>query len=259
MGGFGINDKASEGRARKEAQKNAKKKEVEMKMREKEDEKWELGVKKKSNKKVQDEIKRAEKLHAKKEREKLEVAESIELSKYKKPSSDRCSIKITKDSNIADNLGIKYSGGSNIAHQSNSSDLEVLSRTSSIQNSFDINNWDSKEISEYSAENIDDAIMLLKNTSGDVRAGKLERHPERRVKASFAIFKEREMAILRSENPGLRISQLNEKLYKMWEKSPDNPFNQAFISHRATKKEELEFAEADVESRLDRLKIMSPR
>jgi hypothetical protein len=51
MGGFGINDKASEGRARKEAQKNAKKKEVEMKMREKEDEKWELGVKKKSNKK----------------------------------------------------------------------------------------------------------------------------------------------------------------------------------------------------------------
>ena len=39
-------------------------------------------------------------------------------------------------------------------------------------------------------------------------------------------FEERELARLKEENPGLKLSQLKERVSKAWEKSPDNPDNE---------------------------------
>ncbi|KAJ3369053.1 hypothetical protein HDU91_000092 [Kappamyces sp. JEL0680] len=58
------------------------------------------------------------------------------------------------------------------------------------------------------------------------------------MKAGWMRFQEEQLPILKAENPKLRLSQLNELLQKKWQKSPDNPMNQAHISHDATRDQE---------------------
>ncbi|KAG0632212.1 hypothetical protein M758_1G311900 [Ceratodon purpureus] len=53
-----------------------------------------------------------------------------------------------------------------------------------------------------------------------------DRHPERRLKASYKAFEETELPILKQEKPGLTHTQYKDMLWKAWKKSPDNPLNQ---------------------------------
>jgi hypothetical protein len=71
--------------------------------------------------------------------------------------------------------------------------------------------------------------------SGSAKAKDIEKHPERRFKAAYAAYEERELPIVKAENPGLRLSQLKELIYKAFQKSPENPFNQAnLLAYNAT-------------------------
>ena len=72
------------------------------------------------------------------------------------------------------------------------------------------------------AQTVDEAIAILDISSG----GAVERHPERRMKAAYAAFEERELPRLKAKNPNLRLSQLKQLLRKEWMKSPENPMNQ---------------------------------
>lgn len=58
---------------------------------------------------------------------------------------------------------------------------------------------------------------------------KIDKHPERRVKAAFIKFEEENMPRLKEENPNLRYTQLKDLLYKEWKKSEQNPMNQSEI------------------------------
>ncbi|KAF9917661.1 hypothetical protein BX616_000294 [Lobosporangium transversale] len=114
-----------------------------------------------------------------------------------------------------------------------------------------------KPVEEFSASNIDDALDLLtltgSSTGGSGQAptttgkGKeVDRHPERRFKAAFAAYLERELPILKQEHPGLRQQQMHDMLYKQFQKSPENPFNQTnIVAYDANKEEER----AHIESR----------
>ncbi|KAB5595192.1 Cell division control protein 73 [Ceratobasidium theobromae] len=81
-------------------------------------------------------------------------------------------------------------------------------------------------VQSFAATGVDDALALLevinaktdKASVGQQAAG-LERHPER---------------------PGLRLQQYKELLYKTFQKSPDNPFNQTLVAYDATKEDKLE-------------------
>ncbi|KAK1297413.1 hypothetical protein QJS10_CPB15g00323 [Acorus calamus] len=53
-----------------------------------------------------------------------------------------------------------------------------------------------------------------------------DRHPERRLKASFKAFEEAELLKLKEEKPGLTLTQYKDLIWKLWKKSPDNPLNQ---------------------------------
>lgn len=64
---------------------------------------------------------------------------------------------------------------------------------------------------------------LLSSTGGGEE--KLDRRPEKRMKAAYLEFEEREMPNIKEENPGLRLSQYKELLWKLWLKSPENPIN----------------------------------
>lgn len=86
---------------------------------------------------------------------------------------------------------------------------------------------------EVQARTVDEAIAVL-GGGGGVGKSPAEKHPERRMKAAFAAFEEREMPRLKAENPTLRMSQLRQLLKKEWMKSPDNPMVQGVGHGRGT-------------------------
>jgi hypothetical protein len=63
----------------------------------------------------------------------------------------------------------------------------------------------------------------------------VERHPERRFKAAYAAYEARRMPEIEEEHPGLRRNQRMDVCRKEFEKSDENPFNQAHVSFDANK------------------------
>lgn len=115
-------------------------------------------------------------------------------------------------------------------------------------------------IESFSASNIDDALDLMevvtaktdKASVGTMASG-LERHPERRFKAAFEAYMERELPELKKDYPGLRLQQYKDLMFKSFQKSPDNPFNQTTVAFDATKEEKVEALkrrQEEVEERL---------
>jgi hypothetical protein len=102
----------------------------------------------------------------------------------------------------------------------------------------------------FGASNIDDALNLLENKSGNV-----DKHPERRVKAAYQKWQSIMMPKMKEENPTLRFTQLEELLLKKWQKAPENPFNQANINFNATKEEINDYIEKISKDTHDRLEI----
>ncbi|KAM7362143.1 coiled-coil domain-containing protein 124 [Cochliomyia hominivorax] len=72
------------------------------------------------------------------------------------------------------------------------------------------------------ATGIDQAIAVLSVKDEDE-----DKHPEKRMRAAFKAFESANLPRIKAENPSLRISQWKQILMKEWNKSPDNPFNQA--------------------------------
>jgi ribosomal protein L12E/L44/L45/RPP1/RPP2 len=109
-----------------------------------------------------------------------------------------------------------------------------------------------------SARNIDDAIDLMvvataSTTSTAAAAAAVERHPERRAKAAYLAYEERELPRLKEEHKGLRLTQLKQILWKNWQKSPENPFNQAALAYNSTQQEvmdQMDRHRKDIEERL---------
>jgi len=58
---------------------------------------------------------------------------------------------------------------------------------------------------------------------------KVDYHPERRAKVAYKAYEERLMVELKLENPHLKRSQYLDKIYRMWQKAPENPMNQPQI------------------------------
>ncbi|KAJ7084820.1 hypothetical protein B0H15DRAFT_847715 [Mycena belliarum] len=117
-----------------------------------------------------------------------------------------------------------------------------------------------EEPESYTATGIDNALDLLevvtakmdKASVGQQAAG-IERHPERRFKAAFEAYQERELPIARKEHPGLRLQQYKDMLFKQFQKAPENPFNQTVVDYDASKEEKVEalkLKKAQVEERL---------
>ncbi|PBK83171.1 DUF1014-domain-containing protein [Armillaria gallica] len=120
--------------------------------------------------------------------------------------------------------------------------------------------WDTAEPESFSATGLDNALDLLevvtakmdKASVGQQAAG-LERHPERRYKAAFEAYQERELPNLKQDHPGLRLQQYKDLLHKQFQKSPENPFNQTLVAYDASKQDKVEALKtkkAQVEERL---------
>ncbi|XP_035221999.1 coiled-coil domain-containing protein 124-like [Stegodyphus dumicola] len=78
------------------------------------------------------------------------------------------------------------------------------------------------------ARSVDDAIAIL-----SISNEKPDLHPEKRVKAAYQAYEERNLPRLKAENSNLRLSQLKQMLKKDWMKSPENPLNQRHAGFKA--------------------------
>ncbi|KAJ7611683.1 DUF1014-domain-containing protein [Roridomyces roridus] len=104
-----------------------------------------------------------------------------------------------------------------------------------------------KEVESFTATGLDDVLDLLdvvgaktdKASVGQQAAG-IEQHPERRFKAAYEAYQERELPNIRKEHPGLRLQQYKELMFKQFKKSPENPFNQVVVEYDATKEDKVE-------------------
>lgn len=91
--------------------------------------------------------------------------------------------------------------------------------------------------STLNASGIDNALDALTLTTGSANDLKLDRHPERRFKAAYKAFEERRLPEIEAEHPGLRKQQRVEIVRKEFEKSEENPFNQANVRFDASREE----------------------
>ena len=73
----------------------------------------------------------------------------------------------------------------------------------------------------HEAHTITEAISLLSTKDEE-----MDKHPEKRMKAAYTAYEQRQLAILKEEFPTLRLSQLKQMIFKEWQKSPENPLNQ---------------------------------
>lgn len=71
------------------------------------------------------------------------------------------------------------------------------------------------------AQSVEEAISVLK-----VKDTEEDRHPEKRMKAAYSAYEDREIPILKAQNPTLKLSQLKQLVFKNWQKAPENPKNQ---------------------------------
>ena len=231
---FGVNTKAAEARERKATQDQFRKQELAGKKEVEEAKLWDRGAYH-NPKKEAEEAKRLEKLAKKKERDQLEKAEAEEIASIAKHPHQRIN-----------------SAPSKPVHVASSVTTSKIASKSEVDNT-EINNF--QELPEYSASNIDDALSLLEATTLTPTATALEKHPERRMEAAYKRFEEIQMPILKQENPGLRHSQLTERMFRLWKKSSDNPMNQPYVSHRTTREEELALIQTQKESKLEQFRV----
>eukprot|EP01018_Ginkgo_biloba_P020147 Gb_11535 [translate_table: standard] len=222
---MGVNTKAEEAKARKNSAEAEKK---EREARQKEDQYWREaeGRKSKAAKKKEEEAgKRAEAAAKKAEVRRLQELEEKELEKAGKKvdkKATRVSIPVSKvtEAELArqreeEKRQIEARVEAAKKRESRMADEEEYEKLVLIENT-------NRDDSLLDARSVEEALVQM-----TVNTLPPDRHPERRLKASFKAFEEVELRRLKEEKPGLAHNQYKDMIWKLWKKSPDNPLNQA--------------------------------
>ena len=72
------------------------------------------------------------------------------------------------------------------------------------------------------ARGVDQAIAGLSDV-GIGEAVAVDPHPEKRLRAAYLAYEERELPRLKEDKPGLTLKQYKDSLWKAFKKSPENP------------------------------------
>ncbi|KAG8368035.1 hypothetical protein BUALT_Bualt15G0003300 [Buddleja alternifolia] len=222
---LGVNSKAEAARARRSATESDRK---ERESKEKEEQYWREaeGAKSRAAKKREEEAeKRAEVAAKKAEARRLAEQEEKELEKsMKKPDkkANRVSVPMPKVTEVElrrrkeeEQAAMQRRAEEEKKKQSRTADEEEYERMLTMVNT-------NRDDSIIEARTVEDAIAHM--TVADNLP--VDKHPEKRLKASFKAFEEAELPRLKEEKPGLTHTQYKDMIWKLWKKSPDNPLNQ---------------------------------
>jgi len=200
----------------------------------------------------------------KEEKRKAELARKAEnarlLAEEEETSSKKASPKTKAGSKKAASSQSKPAGPGAIA----AGGAPAVAPEESTQSSSK-NGGEAEEIESFSATGIDNALDLIdvvtakmdKASLGNQAAVTVEKHPERRFKAAFNAYMDRELPNIRSEQPGLRLQQYKDLLFKQFQKSPENPFNQVTVEYDASSEEKVEALRRRQDEIRDRLREKS--
>nr|XP_043627709.1 coiled-coil domain-containing protein 124 [Erigeron canadensis] len=221
---MGVNSKAEAAKARKSNQEAERKEKT---AREKEEQYWREaeGAKSRAAKKREEESeKKAEALARKAEAKRLADLEEKEIEKSLKKvdkKANRVSIPVPKVTE-AELIKRREEEQAQMAKKAEE-EKRKLSRTAKEEEYEKIVLVENtnRDDSIIEARSVEEAIAKM-SVSDALPADK---HPEKRLKASFKAFEEAELPLLKAEKPGLTHTQYKDMIWKLWKKSPDNPLN----------------------------------
>lgn len=221
---WGVNTKAAEAKERKaekqRSEKDAKQKAIE-------DGKWKDDNKvdqKKKERKENDQQKKLETLSRKQETKDLLEQEENSISSSKGSTSGKASSSKKVTLSEIDKIKELERKKQQQRQQQRQNGKKKIEEAPELETE----NPNRRMAEMLAAENavearcVDDALSVL-NIGDD--GSSVDKHPEKRMKAAYNEFEQRELPIIKQENPNLRLSQLKQILYKQWQKSPDNPMN----------------------------------
>ncbi|KAG9130454.1 hypothetical protein Leryth_004418 [Lithospermum erythrorhizon] len=222
---MGVNSKAEAARERRSAAESERK---DHEAKEKEEQYWRQaeGEKSRAAKKREDEAKKqAEAAARKAEARKLADLEEKEIEKaLKKPDkkANRVSIPVPKVTEAElrrrkeeEQAALAKKAEEEKRKQSRTAAEEEYERLVLVENT-------NRDDSVIEASTLEEAIAKISvNDNLPV-----DKHPEKRLKASFKAFEEVELRRLKEDKPGLTHTQYKDLIWKLWKKSPDNPLNQ---------------------------------
>ena len=208
----GVNTKKQEGQQRK---KNKKLKERLEKEKAAEDAKWVDNDKKAARKKDRDNKQRS-KIQEKDRKDELKrrqaEQEEKELAKVKpKTKKKGGGGKVTRFQ-IQQNR-FKYL--QKLKNMNKTEDKKVV-----LANNLPLERNTNRDQVDTGPMNVDEALEMLEGEK------EKDRHPEKRRKAAWRAFQERRYQEMKAEHPTLKRSQINERIFKEWQSSPENPMNQ---------------------------------
>ncbi|KAJ6812733.1 putative coiled-coil domain-containing protein 124-like [Iris pallida] len=224
-----TNTKAEAARSRKTATELEKKDKA---AGEKEEQFWKEaeGPKSRAAKKRDEEAeKKAEAAAKKAEKKRLEEMEQLELEKAaRKPDkkASRVSIPSSSASKVTEAELAKGREEERLRLIRNAEEAKKREKRMAGEEEYErivlVTNTNREE-DVIEARSVEDAIARMAVAESPLLP---DRHPERRLKATFKAFEEAELPKLKEEKPGLTLTQYKDMIWKLWKKSPDNPLNQ---------------------------------
>ncbi|KAG6551630.1 hypothetical protein Mapa_006709 [Marchantia paleacea] len=221
---MGINSKAEEARGRKAAAE-AEKKEKDQKMKEEKFWSEAEGQKSKAAKKKEEEAERKAEAAAKRaEAKKLAEQEQAEIeNSLKRVDKKAIRVGVPVPKVTAAELA-KYK-------EQEAKELQATAQAAKKREARTANEDEYEKLIDFENTNRDDTLVDAHDLESAlaqivVTDPTADRHPERRLKASYKAFEEAELPKLKQEKPGMTHTQYKDMIWKMWKKSPDNPLNQ---------------------------------
>ena len=190
---------------------------------------WEKGTNKRALKKEQQQEKQLEKMNKAKEVKEMYEKEQEELgpgkkSKSKKDKKDDFSLlqvalasvpktksqKLQEEKERQKQLHIKKN--EQIKKEKQEKQIEKEKEEKMLISKNIVSNETFDNVEESQIHTIDDALNQLNDDES--------------IKNTFQLFYNKQIAILKEENPKLRLHQYKEHIFKLWKRSPENPANQ---------------------------------
>eukprot|EP01053_Blabericola_migrator_P000951 Blabericola_migrator_1__950@NODE_1239_length_5016_cov_82_322287_g838_i0_p3_GENE_NODE_1239_length_5016_cov_82_322287_g838_i0NODE_1239_length_5016_cov_82_322287_g838_i0_p3_ORF_typecomplete_len219_score60_55Ccdc124/PF06244_12/2_7e24_NODE_1239_length_5016_cov_82_322287_g838_i030513707 len=215
--GTGQNPKAVEARERKKAAADAKKLEE---AKRKEDAKWvddDKHINARLSRKAEQEAKAEEKLRKKAELKEIEQDEQSKLQSTK-PGKTAAPKKLTRAEILLRQMQADQERKAQERAAKAQDDLLQPNINHMLREEHINAVLEGTEI--VGASGIDAALGQLEGEAEDM-------HPERRRKAAYKAYEEEWIERMKLEHPGLKRSQMKERIFKQWQSAPENPVNQA--------------------------------
>ncbi len=206
--------KKAEGQARKAAAKEAAAAKELALAAAKEDAEWEVGAKKASKKALQAEEKAAAAQERKAKAKEQEEEENAALTKPKGDKNGRKGgAKITRAELAAKALAAAEKTQKDAAKKKKA--IEVSGGNEYLGELTENTNAPIEDLEE---SGVDAALAKL-----NVKVGGAPGASQQRM--TYKVFEEQQLASVKADNPGLKLSQHKELCFKLWQKSPENPAN----------------------------------